>query len=317
MLLEGVVAIIAIIAACVLEPGIYFAINSPASFVGNDPQLVSEAISAWGFPVTKDIMESLASEMGENSLFGRSGGAPSLAVGMASIFASAFGEKLLSMWYHFAIMFEAIFILTTLDAGTRVARFMLQDMLKPLTKNCHFSAIFCSFLIVSAWGYFLYIGVIDPNGGVNILWPLFGMSNQMLAGIALMLATTIIAKTSQRKFCFITLVPLIFLVITISIAVIEKVFSSDPKLGFFALASDLQNKINNSTNIGAENMQILKQATFNQYLVGYVALCFMLILWVVVIDGMRRIIVEWREVKSCRHFAPIEQSAKRVATINR
>lgn len=245
MLLEGCVAIMAIIAASVLDPGVFFAINSPS---------LVEA-----FPVAPEIMQNLAAQMGENSLYGRTGGAPSLAVGMANIFSSAFGSSMLSMWYHFAIMFEAIFILTTLDAGTRVARFMLEDLAKQ-TINRKIPAILSSFLIVAGWGYFLYIGVIDPNGGVNMLWPLFGMSNQMLAGIALTLATVIIFKNKSRKFVAVTLIPLIFILTTTSTTALQKVFSSDPQIHF-------------TNNV-----------------VSTLALIFLAILWLVVFEGGRKIL---------------------------
>ncbi len=233
MLLEGVVAICAIIAASIIEPGIFFAINTAPQKLGGDLNQALSTINSWGFEVSMLQMNELATKMGESSLFGRTGGAPSLAVGMANIFSSAFGSKSLAIWYHFAIMFEAIFILTTLDAGTRVARFMLQDLLKnfkPYKKLNNFSSIFCdiftSLLIVASWGYFLYVGVIDKDGGVNLLWPLFGMSNQMLAGIALCLATVIIAKSSRKKFILITLIPLIFVVATTTTAAIQKLATS-------------------------------------------------------------------------------------------
>ena len=299
MLLEGSVAIMAIIAACVLQPGIYFAVNSPDLALGSaGVEVAAATVNSWGFPVSVETMNNLARDMGENTLFSRTGGAPSLALGMASIFSSAFGGKfgsnMLAMWYHFAIMFEAIFILTTLDAGTRVARFMLQDMLgnicKPLGNNSSiFSAIFSSFLIVSAWGYFLYLGVIDPSGGVNILWPLFGMSNQMLAGIAMLLATVLIAKSNKRKYVFITAIPLIFLLFVTSAAVLEKVFSLNEKIGFLAVAKNLQEKIN-SHLIDADKIELTQSLIFNQKLLAFIALSFMAILWIVTIDGVRRII---------------------------
>lgn len=300
MLLEGVVAIVAIIAASIIEPGIYFAINSPQSFVGADPQLAAQTISSWGFAVTAENMQNLATQMGESSLFGRTGGAPSLAVGMASILASAFGKSMMAIWYHFAIMFEAIFILTTLDAGTRVARFMLQDLLGNFhksfkDKSSNFSAISTSFIIVASWGYFLYMGVIDPNGGINILWPLFGMSNQMLAGIALVLATVIIAKTSHKKYCFITAMPLIFVLITTSSAVLEKVFSTNPRIGFFALARSLENKLLALDPSLINEIALTKHMIFNQKLIAAIALFFMMILWIVVIDGARKIYLGWRK----------------------
>ncbi len=287
MLLEGCVAIMAMIAACVLEPGIFFAINSPAAALGPD---AAQTITSWGFPVTTEKMSELAAQMGENTLFSRTGGAPSLAVGMATIFSSAFGASMLSMWYHFAIMFEAIFILTTLDAGTRVARFMLEDLLGFRDRKLHESnlaSLFSSFLIVGAWGYFLYMGVLDPSGGINILWPLFGMSNQMLAGIALVLATVIILKSEQRKFFFITAIPLVFLLANVSWAVLEKVFSSDAKIGFFALAHAWQLKLEGGLILGEENIAIAKKVIFNQKLVGVIALSFLAILWIVVVEGIR------------------------------
>lgn len=281
MLLEGCVAMMAMIAACVLEPGIFFAINSP--------------VAPESFPVAKEVMQNLAAQMGENSLYARTGGAPSLAVGMANIFSSAFGETMLSMWYHFAIMFEAIFILTTLDAGTRVARFMLEDLFGQIfnRKSQAISrrpvlTIFSSFAIVAAWGYFLYIGVIDPNGGVNMLWPLFGMSNQMLAGIALTLATVIILKSERRKFFFITAIPLAFVLTTTSWAVIEKVFSSDAKIGFLALAEVWQAKINSGI-LDEEKIFVAQKMIFNQKLISSIALGFLAILWIVVIEAGRKV----------------------------
>jgi carbon starvation protein len=296
MLLEGSVAIMAMIAACVLEPGIFFAINSPAAALGVD---AAQTISSWGFPLENSTMQNLADQMGEKTLFSRTGGAPSLAVGMANIFSSAFGSNMLSMWYHFAIMFEAIFILTTLDAGTRVARFMLEDLLKFRDRKLHESTIaslFSSFLIVGAWGYFLYMGVLDPNGGVNILWPLFGMSNQMLAGIALTLATVIIYKSERRKFFFITAIPLCFLLATISWAVIEKVFSADVEIGFLALANAAQFKIDSGL-IANDQISNIKRMIFNQKLVSGIALSFMAILWVVVADAVRSC-VKIKELKN-------------------
>jgi len=238
-------------------------------------------------------MSNLANKMGENTLFARTGGAPSLAVGMAHIFSSAFGNNLMAMWYHFAIMFEAIFILTTLDAGTRVARFMLQDMLgniyKPLGNNSsNLSNIFSSLVIVGAWGYFLYVGVSDPNGGVNILWPLFGMSNQMLAGIAMCLATVLIIKSGKKNYAFVTAIPLIFLLSVTTTAIFQKTFSPNIKIGFFAMAELWQYKIDSLMICGAENIQAAKDLIFNQKLVGYIAISFALILWIVVFEGVRK-----------------------------
>jgi len=291
MLLESFVAIMAMIAATVLEPGVFFAINSPAGIVGHDAATAVATISAWGFPVTVDQMEMLAREMGETTLFARTGGAPSLAVGMASIFASAFGQNMLALWYHFAIMFEAIFILTTLDAGTRVGRFMLQDMLgnlwAPLGRTSWYpSVLLTSSVIVAAWGYFLYIGVIDPNGGVNILWPLFGISNQMLAAIALSVATGILVKSGKLRYAWVTLLPLVWLVIVTTTAAWQKIMSDDVRVGFFAAANDLSSKLAAGL-LPPEKAAVAPQLIFNQQLDAWLTMFFVLVLWVVIIDMLR------------------------------
>jgi carbon starvation protein len=236
-------------------------------------------------------MAGLAKEMGEHTLFARTGGAPSLAVGMASIFGTAFGQGLLAVWYHFAIMFEAVFILTTLDAGTRVGRFMLQDALghiwKPMGRTSWYpSVIIASSLIVAAWGYFLYIGVIDPNGGINILWPLFGIANQMLAGIALSVATGILVKSGKAKVAFVTLVPLAWLAVVTTTAAFQKITSSNPKLGFFAAANDLATKLASGV-LPPEKAAIAPQLIFNQRLDGWITLFFTMVLWFVIADMLR------------------------------
>lgn len=291
MLLESFVAIMAMIAATVLEPGVFFAINSPAGVVGKEAIDAVAKINSWGFAVTVEQMEQLAKDMGESTLFARTGGAPSLAVGMASIFGSAFGKHLLALWYHFAIMFEAIFILTTLDAGTRVGRFMLQDMLgnfnKKLGETSYTpSVILTSSLVVAGWGYFLYIGVIDPNGGVNILWPLFGIANQMLAAIALSVATGILVKSGKLKFAWITGLPLIWLVAITTTAAYQKVFSEDVRVGFFAAANDLSAKLASGV-LPADKAAVAPQLIFNQHLDAYLTLFFVVVLWVVVLDMLR------------------------------
>ncbi|WP_348728560.1 carbon starvation CstA family protein [Rheinheimera texasensis] len=295
MALESFVAIMALIAACVLEPGVYFAINSPAGIVGATPEAAVATISSWGFPVTVEQMNQLAATMGEATLFARTGGAPSLAVGMASIFASAFGEHLLAMWYHFAIMFEAVFILTTLDAGTRVGRFMLQDMLGNFSPRLgqtswYPSVVLTSSLVVAGWGYFLYIGVIDPNGGVNILWPLFGISNQLLAAIALTVATSILIKTGRIKYLWVTALPLCWLLILTTTAVYEKISSADPRIGFFAAANDLQHKLDAGL-LAPEKAAVAPQLIFNQQLDAWLAMLFVVLLYLVVGDMLR---MAWR-----------------------
>jgi carbon starvation protein len=288
MLLESFVAMMAMIAATVLEPGVFFAINSPAGVVGKTAIDAVATINSWGFAVTVEQMEQLAKDMGESTLFARTGGAPSLAVGMASIFASAFGKHLLALWYHFAIMFEALFILTTLDAGTRVGRFMLQDILgnfnQKLGETSYMpSVILTSSVVVAGWGYFLYIGVIDPNGGVNILWPLFGIANQMLAAIALCVATSIIIKSGKAHYAWVTGLPLTWLIVITSSAAYEKIFSDDIRVGFFAAANHLSTQLLNG-ELSAEKAAVAPQLIFNQHLDAYLTMFFVVVLWIVVID---------------------------------
>jgi carbon starvation protein len=297
MLLESFVAIMAMVAATVLDPGVFFAINSPAGIVGSDAAAAVAIISSWGFPVTVEQMEALARQMGEATLFARTGGAPSLAVGMASIFGSAFGQGLLAMWYHFAIMFEAIFILTTLDAGTRVGRFMLQDLLGNIwprigQTSWYPSVLFTSALVVAGWGYFLYIGVIDPNGGVNILWPLFGIANQMLAAIALCVATGILVKSGKLKYIWVTAVPLAWLVTITTTAAFEKILSPDVRVGFIAAANDLSGKLAAGI-LPPEKAAVAPQLIFNQQLDAWLTLFFIAVLWVVIFDTLRTC---WRHI---------------------
>lgn len=291
MVLESFVAVMAMIAATVLEPGVYFAINSPAGMVGSEAVDAVAKISAWGFPVTVEHMQTLAHQMGEASLFARTGGAPSLAVGMASIFGSAFGDGMLALWYHFAIMFEAIFILTTLDAGTRVGRFMLQDMLgniwpKMGETSWTPSVMITSAIVVSGWGYFLYIGVIDPNGGVNILWPLFGIANQMLAAIALCVATGILVKSDKFKYAWVTGLPLLWLIIITSTAAWQKITSSDTRIGFYAAADDLAEKLATGT-LPPAKAEIAPQLIFNMNLDACLTLFLVALLWLIVFDMLR------------------------------
>jgi carbon starvation protein len=291
MALESFVGIMAMIAATLLDPGVYFAINTGAGVVGAAAADAVTTISSWGFPVTVGQMQDLAKEMGESTLFARTGGAPSLAVGMASIFGTSFGRGLMSVWYHFAIMFEAVFILTTVDAGTRVGRFMVQDLLgqvwKPMLKTSWYpSILISSTIIVAAWGYFLYIGVIDPNGGINILWPLFGISNQMLASIALSVATGIIIKRGRIRHALVTFVPLAWLAIVTTVAATQKVFSTDPKLGFFAGADDLAAKLASGA-LPADRAAVAPQLIFNQNLDGWLTVFFTLVLWFVIGDMLR------------------------------
>ena len=291
MLMESFVAIMAMVAATVLDPGVYFAINSPAGVVGQLPADAVLKITSMGFPVSVETMQSLAAAMGETTLFARTGGAPSLAVGMASLFASAFGENLLALWYHFAIMFEALFILTTLDAGTRVARFMLQDILgnwiPSLGRTSWYpGVILTSALVVCGWGWLLYNGVIDPLGGVNSLWPLFGIANQMLAGIALCVATAILVKTGKAKFVWVTATPLAWLLVVTSTAALEKLFSPELRIGFLAHAKDLSGKLA-AGGLSPEMAAKAPRLIFNDYLDAGLTLLFVSVSWILVFETVR------------------------------
>lgn len=291
MAMESFVGIMALVAACVLEPGVYFAINSAAGVVGATAEQATATITGWGFPVTPERMQELAAAMGESTLFHRTGGAPSLAVGMATIFAGAFGQGLLAVWYHFAIMFEALFILTAVDAGTRVGRFMLQDMLgniwRPLGDTASYpSTVLCSAVFVAMWGYFLYIGVIDPLGGINILWPLFGISNQMLAAIALAVASTILVKSGKLRYVWVTAAPAAFLAVTTTVAAWEKLFSADPRVGFLAGADALAAKLAAGT-LPAAQVAAAPKLIFNQRLDAALTVFFVIVLWVTIVEAVR------------------------------
>ena len=242
MLMESFVAICAMVAACALEPGIYFALNSPPALIGTTVESAAQAISSWGFVVTPDMLSQMAKNIGEESILSRAGGAPTLAVGMAHILSSVIGGPgMMAFWYHFAILFEALFILTTIDAGTRVGRFMIQDLLgmawKPMAQtDSWIPNLTATALCVCGWGYFLYQGVIDPLGGINTLWPLFGIANQMLAGIALLLATTILLKMKRQTYVWVTLLPAVVVLVVTFTASWQKLFHENPKIGFLAHA---------------------------------------------------------------------------------
>jgi carbon starvation protein len=292
MALESFVAIMAMIAACVLQPGVYFAVNSPAGVVGTTPAAAVATISSWGFPVTVNDMQVLANDVGEQTLFYRTGGAPSLALGMAHIFArSGGGRALIGFWYHFAIMFEALFILTIIDAGTRVGRFMLQDMLGHVHERLGRTSwmpgvIGASLAVVLAWGYFLYQGVRDPLGGINSLWPLFGIANQLLAAIALCVATTILLKMHGARYMWITCVPLAWLVVVCFTAGYQKIFSPLPAVGFLAQADKLEAALRSGALTGelaAQTGTLIFNARLDAALCGI----FLILVATILIDSMR------------------------------
>jgi carbon starvation protein len=287
MLMESFVAMMALCAACVLDPGIYFAMNSPAAVIGNTPQRAAEVISSWGWVITPETITQTAADVGENTILNRAGGAPTLAVGMAQIMAQAFGGKALeAFWYHFAILFEALFILTAVDAGTRAGRFMIQDLLghiyAPLGRTeSVFSNIFATVLCVAAWGYFVYQGTIDPLGGVNTIWPLFGISNQMLAGIALLLATTILIKLKRERYAWVTLVPTAWLLVCTLTAGWMKAFSTDPKIGFFALANRFSEAASSGTILApAKSIEEMQRVALNNYICGTLTVMFVVLVLV-------------------------------------
>jgi len=302
MLMESFVAVMALIAACALTPGVYFAINAPVAALGPTAQTAAAAIANWGFVVTPTELEQLAKQVGETSLLSRTGGAPSLAVGMAHLFSSALGgsDGAMALWYHFALMFEALFILTTLDAGTRVGRFMLQDLGRhvwPAFGRTSWmpATVLSSALIVAMWGHFLWQGVIDPLGGVNSLWPLFGISNQLLAAVALCVGTTIIIKMGKARYAWATLLPLAWLVIVTMTAGVVKLFSSEPKLGFLARAHVLQAaRAAGTLPPGVKSASELSQMIANDYLDAAVTAFFLISVVVILADSAR----EWYAVVS-------------------
>ena len=298
MLMESFVAVMALIAACVLTPGVYFAINAPTAAIGTTAESAAQAIASWGFTVTPETLSSLAAQVGESSLLSRVGGAPSLAVGMAHIFSSALGGGGgMALWYHFAIMFEALFILTTLDAGTRVGRFMLQDLGRhawaPLGRVSWYPAVvISSALMVMMWGYFLYQGVTDPLGGVNSLWPLFGISNQLLAAVALCVGTSVIINTGRARYAWVTLVPLAWLVVVTLTAGWQKLMSPNPALGFLAKASALGSALASGTLPAGRTAADVRRMIFNERLDAAVAGAFMLAVVIVLVAS----IGEWTAV---------------------
>ena len=314
MLLESFVGVMAMVAACAMTPGVYFAINSPASIVGATPDAAAATISSWGYPLSGATMTGLAHAVGEQTLLNRAGGAPSLAVGIAQIFSSTIGgERLLSIWYHFAIMFEALFILTVLDAGTRVGRFMIQELggrvWKPMGRMSWMpSVLLSSALIVGAWGYFLYQGVIDPLGGINSLWPLFGISNQLLAAVALVVATTILLKMGKLRWIWVTLLPMAWLVTITMTASFEKIFSANARIGFLSQANALAAQIA-AGKVAAEKIADTHRNIFNLRLDAVVTAVLAAMILVLLVEALG----QWYAILS-RGKEPVLQETPYVAT---
>jgi len=309
MLMESFVGIMAMVAACALTPGVYFAINSPAGIVGASAEQAAATIAGWGFPLDPQHMHDLARQVGEKTLLNRTGGAPSLAVGMAQIFSGTIGgEGLLSIWYHFAIMFEALFILTVVDAGTRVGRFMAQELLghvwAPMGRTGWYPSILStSALIVGAWGYFLYQGVLDPLGGINSLWPLFGIANQLLAAVALVVATTILIKMGRTRWLWVTLVPTAWLIVVTMTASWQKIYHADPRLGFLAQARALSEQIAAGA-IPAAKVAATERLIFNARLDAAVTAVFAGLILVLIAEAL----FEWYRILSGRGEAVLRES---------
>ena len=299
MLTESLVGVMAMVAAATLDPGVYFAMNVGPATLGVTSAAAAQTVAGWGFTLQPGQLDALAAQMGEATLLSRTGGAPSLAVGMAGILGGVFTGSGLALWYHFAILFEAVFILTTIDAGTRVGRFMLQELLgqvyAPLGRYSWYpSIILTSALVVAAWGYFLYQGVVDPLGGINSLWPLFGIANQLLAAVALCVSTTILVKMGKLRHAWVTLVPLAWLAAATLTAGYQKVFSPLPALGFLSHAQSLAN----STNPDAARM------IFNDRIDAALALFFMAVVLVVIVASVR----EWWMVAAKRKTPHVNEA---------
>jgi carbon starvation protein len=309
MLMESFVGVMAMVAACALEPGVYFAINSPAGIVGASAAEAAATISGWGFPLDPLEMDRLAASVGEQTLLNRTGGAPSLAVGMAHIFSGSIGgERLLGIWYHFAIMFEALFILTVLDAGTRVGRFMVQELAgRYVPSLAHTrswtSTLVTSGVIVAAWGYFLYQGVLDPLGGINSLWPLFGIANQILASVALVVATTILIKMGRARYLWVTLVPMAWLVIVTLTGAAQKLFHDDPRIGFLSQARALEQRIAEGS-VPEAKLAETRHVIFNNRLDAVVTGFFALLILLLLAEAA----FEWYRILTGRGTAGLTES---------
>ena len=300
MLMESFVAIMAMVAASVIEPGVYFAMNSPAAIVGGDVVTVAQTVSSWGFAITPDALTALANDIGETTVLARAGGAPTLAVGIAQILHNVLpGENTMAFWYHFAILFEALFILTAVDAGTRAGRFMLQDLLGsfvPALKRTESwpANLLATGLCVAMWGYLLYQGVIDPLGGINTLWPLFGISNQMLAGIALMLATVVLIKMKRQRYIWVTMLPAVWLLICTTTAGFIKLFDANPAVGFLALANKYSTALDAGQVIApAKNIDQMQHVIINAYTNAGLTILFLFVVFSILFYAIKVGVAAW------------------------
>ncbi|MBN3726397.1 carbon starvation CstA family protein [Burkholderia sp. Ac-20379] len=313
MLMESFVAIMALVAASVIEPGIYFAMNAPAAVLGTTPEAVAQTVSQWGFVLTPDMLTQTAKAVGETTIVARAGGAPTLAVGMAQILHQVIGgQAMMAFWYHFAILFEALFILTAVDAGTRAGRFMLQDLLgtfHPALKRTESlpANLVATALCVTAWGYFLYQGVVDPLGGINTLWPLFGISNQMLAAIALTLGTVVLFKMKRERFAWVTIVPTVWLLMCTLTAGWQKLFDASPKVGFLAHAAKLQAAVDAGTVLApAKSIAQMQRIIVNDYIDATLAGLFMLVVVSIAVYGVIAVLRARRAARPTSNETPFE-----------
>lgn len=304
MLMEAFVAVMALIAACVLDPGLYFALNAPAALIGTTPESAAQAISGWGFTITPDMLTATAREIGETTVLSRAGGAPTLAVGMAQILHGLFGgDGMLAFWYHYAILFEALFILTTIDAGTRVARFMIQEVIgvayPPFRRTESWTAnLVCTALAVAGWGWFLYQGVIDPLGGINTLWPLFGIANQMLAGMAMIFVCVALVKMKRERYLWVALLPTAWLLVCTMTAGWQKLFHDDPKIGFLANARKYGDALAAGELVApAKSMQDMQRIVFNNQLDAGLCVLFMSVVTLMAVLGLRAALAARRQAQ--------------------
>ncbi|CAI8703336.1 carbon starvation protein A [Pseudomonas zeae] len=313
MLMESFVAIMAMVAASVIEPGVYFAMNSPAAVVGSDVASVAQVVSSWGFAITPEALQAVAHDIGETTILARAGGAPTLAVGIAQILHSVLpGENTMAFWYHFAILFEALFILTAVDAGTRAGRFMLQDLLGSFVPALRRTESWTANLIATAgcvamWGWLLYQGVIDPLGGINTLWPLFGISNQMLAGIALMLGTVVLIKMKRQRYIWVTLLPATWLLICTTTAGFIKLFDANPAIGFLSLAKKYSDALANGQVLApAKSVEQMQHVIFNAYTNATLTALFLFVVFSILFYALKVGIAAWGKKERTDKESPFQ-----------